>query len=233
MPALKIFEGEAPDPQRGPGEGLLFDRLPCSARKDPRIGKGAKLLLAAIVPRGGPWPQWVERTDGWLSDETGQSTTAIGRNMKELETAGWIQRVRRRNHRKIYLLFDLAGRMQSSRMINALIAGEQCTDHLRSMHSSPVSSPSIRGREIKILRQEGGSPSATSPSEGGSPTTTPTTSEKKDIPAHKQPATPNFLEVKADPETLAHWRNVLETHGPNSPLGRIARKILDAPVNQE
>jgi hypothetical protein len=231
MPALRIFEGS--EPMREPSEGMLFDRLPISARRDPRLLDGAKILLAAIIPKGGSWPAWVERDDSWLIEETGQSTATIQRHFRQLEAAGWIQRVRRRNHRKIYLLFDLAGRMQSSRMSNALIAGEQCTDHPRSMHSSPVSSPSIRGREIKILRQEGGSPSATSPLEGGSPTTTPTTSEKKDIPAHKQPATPNFLEVKADPETLAHWRNVLETHGPNTPLGRIARKVLDAPVNQE
>jgi hypothetical protein len=219
MPALKIFEGEAPDPQRGPGEGLLFDRLPCSARKDPRIGKGAKLLLAAIVPRGGPWPQWVERTDGWLSDETGQSTTAIGRNLKELETAGWIQRVRRRNHRKIYLLFDLAGRMQSPDSVNAITKNGECTPHFRVMHSPDSGTPCIRERERKILRSEGGSPSPTSPKEGGSTTTTPTASEKTQATDHNVQDVTTWTEADA-----RGWETIRDD--PRQPFRGLAAKLL-------
>ena len=145
------------------------------------------------------------------------STAAIQRHWRELEGAGYVLRSRRRNHRKIYLLFDLAGRMQSSQTSNALIASDQCTAHLRYMHSSPVSSPSLRERETKILRSEGGSPSATSPGDGGSPTTTPNQKTQTD------PDPVGWLEATATPDELAFWRSQLETHGLRSPLGKIAR----------
>ena len=101
MPALKIFGAEAS--QQGSDEGMLFDRLPIPARRDPRLSAGAVILLATIVPKGEAWPEWVEITDDRLGEETGQSRSAIQRHFKQLEEAGWIMRVRRRGHRKIYL----------------------------------------------------------------------------------------------------------------------------------
>jgi hypothetical protein len=212
MPALRIFEGDAPDPQREPGEGMLFDRLPIPARRDPRLSDGAKVQLAAIVPKGGPWPDWVERSDEWLREETGQGRTAIHRHFQELEVAGWLKRSTRRNRRKIYLLFDLAGNkrspcMQSPISVHAIPENGTCTPRFRDMHSPKTGRPSLKGREIKILRSEGGSPSPTSPKEGGSTTTTPTAPEAQtqaeiivDDPATWDEATAReWQKIAADP----------------------------------
>ena len=38
MPTLRIFEGS--EPTREPADGMLFDRLPIPARRDPRLSSG-------------------------------------------------------------------------------------------------------------------------------------------------------------------------------------------------
>ena len=60
----------------------------------PQVVAGCKILLAAIVPKGGPCPDWVEIEDNRLVEETGQSRPTIQRHFKQLETAGWIMQVR-------------------------------------------------------------------------------------------------------------------------------------------
>lgn len=94
MPALKVFG--AADEGRGPGEGLLFDRLPKRARQDERLRDAAKILLAALIPSTRAWPAWIELEDEQLSRETGHSRSKLHRNFQRLEETGWIRRVRGR-----------------------------------------------------------------------------------------------------------------------------------------
>ena len=183
---------------------MLFDRLPIPARRDPQLSAEAKILLAAIVPKGGPWPDWVEITDRQIQEETGQSSAAVQRHLVELEAAGWIMRVKCRGRRKIHLLFDLAGRMQSSDSRSAIIRSEECTPQLRVMHSSIPRDQDLRETETKIPK---GSPSATRPEDGASPTTTPKT---------KTEAT------EAEP---VDWAKLL-AEAPDGPFAKLARKML-------
>ena len=177
MPALRIFAGEAQNPSVDQHGGHFFDRLPIAARKDPRLSAASIILLAAIVPKGGSWPDWVELEDTRLQEETGQSRSAVHRHLKQLELTGWIMRVRRRGHRKIYLLFDLAGQARC-----APILGHACTSsgtsapHLRYIHAPDSGQQDLKGEKDKDFPK--GSPSATSPLAGGSPTTTPGSPEQ-------------------------------------------------------
>jgi len=185
---------------------MLFDRLPIPARKDPRLSAASIILLAAIVPKGGPWPEWVELADELLQEETGQSRSALHRHFKQLEEAGWIMRIRRRGHRKIFLLFDLAGSKRAPDLGHACPTSGKCAPQLRVMHAPDPGPQEIREAETKIPK---GSPSATRPLEGASPTTTP-----------------NIKPEATEAEPI-NWAKLAAEAGPGNPFAKLARKYAE------
>jgi hypothetical protein len=209
MPALRIFEAEAPSRD----EAMPFDRLPIPARKDPRLSAGAVILLAAIVPKGGRWPDWVELTDDELQHETGQSRSAVQRHFKQLEEAGWIMRVRRRGRRKIHLLFNLAGIKHAPEVGHACTASETRAPQLRYIHGPETGRQDLREEEPKILK---GSTPATRPQEGASPSSSQTQSK-----------TPEADPMRVDNLTaadVAGWRSIQED--PRNPFAKVAARVL-------
>jgi DNA-binding MarR family transcriptional regulator len=180
---------------------MLFDRLPIPARKDSRLSPGAIILLAAIVPKGGPWPDWVELSDTELQEETGQCRSSIQSQMKQLEDAGWIMRVRRRGRRKIHLLFDLAGNKRAQDSGHACTETRSTAPRLKYIHAQEPGQQELREAEPKMTK---GATAATSPREGGSPPS-PQSKAKTDV----------------HPPEPIDWRKLAAEAGPGNPLAKL------------
>jgi hypothetical protein len=132
-------------------------------------------MLGTIVPKGGPWPNYVVLSDAHLMYEMGCNKSSVQSYFKELEEAGWLKRVRRSNVRKIYLLFEFLGAqsecMQFQDSGHAIPKNRKCTTRNPDMQFRVSGSQYFREERKKDSEQ--GTPSATSPEGGGSPTTSP------------------------------------------------------------
>ena len=176
MPALRVIrgDGESPWSIEGPQH---FARLPHEALA--RLDPGPYQLLGAILffhrPNRG---DWLDETDGQLAGRIAGNPCrgSIQRWFADLEAEGWVQRVRRRGGRRIYLLFEWAGGQPPKPMhvapaLHACSAGATGAPRLRYMHVAQARHSSKKGEPEGILpsgEDSQGRPAA-APAPGGPP----------------------------------------------------------------